>query len=166
MFIAREYLSHASTYLEFPQQAFTCDFHDRPSLKTTTKHEDFKNSVKIAVYGWFDSPVNAQIKEKSTSKHRSYRLQLPVNRKFKANGEKNFVEWWICLAVIAFSGGFDWRQSRLAVISACRTPATSSTLAGGEKSILPCTPCRVCAGAQWGSLSTMICEFFKRSNFQ
>lgn len=47
----REYLSHASTYLEFPQQAFTCGFHDRPSPKTTTKHEDFKNPVKIAVYG-------------------------------------------------------------------------------------------------------------------
>ena len=47
----REYLSHASTYLEFPQQAFTCGFHDRLSLKITTKHEDFKNSVKIAVYG-------------------------------------------------------------------------------------------------------------------
>ena len=51
VFIAREYLSHASTYLEFPQQAFTCGFYDRPSLKITTKHTDFKNPVKIAVYG-------------------------------------------------------------------------------------------------------------------
>ena len=25
--------------------------HDRPSLKTTTKHADFKNPVKIVVYG-------------------------------------------------------------------------------------------------------------------
>ena len=46
---ARECLSHASAYLEFPQQAFTCGFHDRPSLKITTKHADFKNLVKSAV---------------------------------------------------------------------------------------------------------------------
>ena len=48
---ARECLSHASTYLEFPQQAFTCGFHDRPSLKITTKHADFKTPSKSLFTG-------------------------------------------------------------------------------------------------------------------
>ena len=47
----REYLSHASTYLEFPQQAFTCGFHDRPSLKITPKHADFKTPSKALFTG-------------------------------------------------------------------------------------------------------------------
>ena len=48
---ARECLSHASSYLECSYTAFTGGFHDRPSPKTTTKHEDFKNPVKSTVYG-------------------------------------------------------------------------------------------------------------------
>ena len=48
---ARECLSHVSTYLEFPQQAFTCGFYDCPSPTITTKHADFENPVKSAVYG-------------------------------------------------------------------------------------------------------------------
>ena len=73
---------------------------------------------------------------KITSKHRSYRLQSPVNRKFEASGEKNFVYWWILLAEIAFTGDSNWRQSRLAATSACRTSANGSTSVSGEKSIL------------------------------
>ena len=48
---ARECLSHASSYLKCSYTAFTGGFHDRPSPKTTTKHEDFKNPVKSTVYG-------------------------------------------------------------------------------------------------------------------
>ena len=33
---------------------------------------------------------------KITSKHRSYRLQSPVNHEFEANGEKNLVYRWNC----------------------------------------------------------------------
>ncbi len=141
---ARECLSHASTYLEFPQQAFTCGFHDRRLLVVFT-------TVRL-----LKSPLNTKISKprqnrclrvirftrkrsnqrKITSKHRSYRLQSPVNRKFEANGEKNFVYWWILLAEIAFTGDSNWRQSRLAATSACRTSANGSTSVSGEKSIL------------------------------
>ena len=34
-----------------PQQAFTCGFHDRPSLKITTKHADLKTPSKALFTG-------------------------------------------------------------------------------------------------------------------
>ena len=46
---ARECLSHASTYLECSHATFTCGFYGRPSLKITTKHEDFKKRTKSTV---------------------------------------------------------------------------------------------------------------------
>ena len=103
---------------------------------------------------------------KITSKHRSYRLQSPVNRKFEASGEKNFVYWWILLAEIAFTGDSNWRQSRLAATSACRTPANGSTSVSGEKNILPLRRVGSAQVLNGDSLSTIICKFSKRSNFQ